>query len=65
MPSLPREVLVASRISLDGLRPWEYWDMGFWDYERVAHAQDALRSAQRTYPPGWDVPTGGPGREQG
>lgn len=61
MPELPREVVHASRVSLDGLRPWEYWSMGFWEYERVAHAQQSLRRARELYPPGWDAPRGGPG----
>lgn len=50
----PRELVLALRVSIDGLRPWEYWAMSHWDYERIAHAREHLHRARELFPPGWD-----------
>lgn len=42
----PAELVLLSRVSIDGLRPWEYYGMGWWDYERLAHAKEELAAAR-------------------
>lgn len=41
---------MLTRMSIEQLRPWEYWEMSAWDYDRLAHARDALQDAQARYP---------------
>ena len=42
----PAELVLLSRVSIDDLRPWEYYGMGWWDYERLAHAKEELAAAR-------------------
>lgn len=50
-PDCPPELLAALRVSVEGLRPWEYDGMSAWEYERIAHAQQEWAKAQRLLPP--------------
>lgn len=42
---MPPTLGYALRVSIDGLRPWEYDGMSWWQYEQIAHAQEAWKDA--------------------
>jgi hypothetical protein len=50
-PPWPHELTYALRVSVDGLRPWEYDGMSAWDYDRIVHAQLIWNDAKRKNPP--------------
>lgn len=46
----PPELTYALRVSIADLKPWEYDAMGFWQYERIRHAQQEWAKSQRVLP---------------
>jgi len=44
-------LIYGLRVSIEGLRPWEYDGMSAWDYDRIVHAQNVWHEARRLLPP--------------
>jgi hypothetical protein len=42
-PVMPAELDYALRVSVDGLRPWEYWGMEADEYDLILHLQGVYR----------------------
>lgn len=40
---MPDELVYALRVSVDGLRPWEYWSMDADEYDMITHLQHVYR----------------------
>jgi hypothetical protein len=45
---MPRELVHALRVSVDGLRPWEYWASDADDYDMTTHLQRVFRAEMET-----------------